>query len=447
MSWQQLKFAGLIVLFLCFNAPLAHAAAANKSRDAVMLSALREQELSRTLAQAESLQGIEKKQPIPQKEYIEPEEGLKEKGQDLKKFLTQVKVHPYLTTRFDYNDNIFRLPQGGESDEINTTKPGLKFVWGDIVTSADKNRIEVDLGLKRVSYYHNSHLTRNYPAASLSAQFGRGKNKLMFRQAFEKEFSTTSDIILGTGGLSNYDLQKTTFDYEYGHKHFGIDLGFDRADYVYAGQYKKGSSYTEQVGSLTAYVQPTGKTRFFAEGDYGYVGYDKFGNPTKDSEYIKGFVGVNGKITEKTSGVIKGGYQMREFKDKVSKDMNNWAAEINLENKFSSRTTFLLEGSRGSLTSTYQGDGTKLDTDFYLGMRHAFTPRLGLNLGYAYAIDKYRSGRKDQIYTAITELKYNFRKWLTMDLGYKYAERDSRKSTSDADYANNIFSLGAGVIF
>jgi hypothetical protein len=195
-------------------------------------------------------------------------------------------------------------------------------------------------------------------------------------------------------------------------------------------------------------VSPTEKTRFFVEGDYGGVRYFKFGNPVNDSTYFKGFIGINGKITEKTTGVIKAGHQMREFMNKDIDDLDNFAAELNLENQFSPRTAFLLKASRGSLTDTFVGDGTAVQTDFYLGMRHAFTPRLGLNLGYAYAMDRYYvSGKFMETFTGTVDLRYNFRRWLNFGLGYLYKDRNSKKYSSSGEYLDNIFSIDAGVTF
>lgn len=355
----------------------------------------------------------------------------------------KTRLHPYVSLETTYTDNLFLSETGIKGDVINVISPGLKFILGEQVPGKDNDRLELDMGVAANVFSYNPRLNRQQPYGRLSAQVGRGNNKFILDSSFRKDYAVNSSLTTGSSGLTNYTLNDTNVIWGYEKKRFGFDLGYNRTAYLYAGRYKASNSYTDQTYMLTGFFQYFPKTRLLVEYDYGRVDYTKTASTTNDNRYHRLWVGVKGNITKKTSGLVKYGYEARDYKGKKDKDGDT--VKVELEHKYSRRTSLLFSVTRGLKEATTISDTFDEGLDSSLRLIYVFNRRLSMTSGFSYINDKYKSGRKDYTYSPLVYLQYNFQKWLKMRLGYKYQERDSNQV--DNSYKNHVYSLETGVIF
>jgi hypothetical protein len=355
----------------------------------------------------------------------------------------KTRLHPYVSLETTYTDNLFLNESGIKGDVINVITPGMKFVLGEQAPGKNKDRLELDMGVAANVFSYNPRLNRQQPYGRLAAQAGRGNNSFTVDYSFKKDYSVNSSISTGTSGLTNYILNDLNVAWEYEKKRFGFDLSYSRTAYVYAGRYKASSSYTDQTYTLTSFYQYFPKTRLFVEYDYGRLDYTKTSSTTKDNRYHRLWVGVKGDITKKTSGLVKYGYEARDYKGLKDKDGD--AVMVELKHNYSRRTSLFLTVTRGFKESTNIAE--TFEEAFYSSLRltYLLNRKLSLTSGFGYNNDKYKSGREDDSYIPFIYLQGNFKKWIRMRLGYKYQERDSNRVGNS--YRNHVYNFETGVIF
>ncbi len=366
-------------------------------------------------------------------------------------------VHPYFISDLTYDDNIFLSEHNTKTDVIDISKPGIKFIWGEKTPrrqskasglstpsqSSDRARIEVDVGGTITSYFDNAYLNSQQPYASIDAQFGRQHNRLVFKHSSEKTHSLSSSLKVGEQGLINYIVNNTETGWEFSQHRLGLGLGYKRTAYDYTGSYKVGSTRVNQIGNVGAFFQFSPKTRVLMEYDYGQLDYHRDPKSTNDNNYQQVWAGVEGKVYKKIIGLVKFGYETRDYR--AQKNAGGLAFRVNLHYRRSSKTMFYLTMMRGGALGSYISDGDDKGSDLGLRFVYALNRKLRFDMGPNYSRDKYRSGRKDHIYAFSARLEWAFRKWLMMQLGYNYNQRDS--NTNNSSYRNNMVNIGVAAEF
>jgi predicted porin len=98
-----------------------------------------------------------------------------------------------------------------------------------------------------------------------------------------------------------------------------------------------------------------------------------------------------------------------------------------------------------SREANYRADGYSKGTDFSLHYLYALTRKIGLDAGAHYTRNKYESGKKDDIYTLSFRAGYALSSWLKAYFEYKYEKKDADGEL--ASYKNNVYTLGAAIMF
>lgn len=429
----------VLVLFLakttfCFAEVIPPAMAA---RQGVVYAALRDVEMSRTLQQEESLQKAESS-------------ALEKRSPGIWNTIA-TSTHPFVDYTIAYNDNVYQVSQKPNYDMISTLTPSIKFMLGPGKPpnfTTKKPHLLVDVGVDLIRYAVTEH-KRNNPYANVSAQIGEGDQKLLIDYSFKENTGVSSTIsTTSPPGLMDYKSFDSDITYEATFNHLGFDLGYTRNVRDYEGsQFKSGNTYLDEYVSLTGYVIPMEmpKTRFLMEFDYGRHNYYKSGTNANNSWYGKVWVGAKERITKKVSGLIKFGYQKRDYE--VINDKDSFVTNINLEYKQSPVNSYLLDVVTGGKDSDYRdqqysnGFTVKLDFRHYFGADR----KLRFNFGPNFDRNNYLSGAKDRTFGITTGLRCDFRKWFNMYLQYSFAAKDS--STGGGGYNNNIGSLKTEIIF
>ena len=352
--------------------------------------------------------------------------------------------HPHASLYTSYNENIFLINDNVQNDLINTLTPGVKLILGSPEDYKTQHRLELDTGAVLTYYRDNPELNREKPYATLAYRFGKNNNTLNFDYSFKRLSGMRSSLLTDASGIIDYQYYQAALDWESTYNRLGFDLGYNKYAYLYESDVKASNSYQEEVLITTLFFQAFPKTRFLLEYDHGVNEYFKSATSANDSRYNRLWLGVKGDLTRKTSGLVKFGYEMRDYKDGV--DYKASTIDVDVSSKLSAKTTFLLSISRESRDATYIGEGLNSGYSFSFSCNYALNRKLKADLGFIdYSLDDYSDGRKDKTGESSIKLNYLFRKWMKMGLKISHKERNS--TLANAGYKNTVYTMNMDVMF
>ncbi|MEK7675322.1 MAG: outer membrane beta-barrel protein [Verrucomicrobiota bacterium] len=360
-----------------------------------------------------------------------------------------VILRPQLEMTEAYNDNIFFKSDDQVGDIVSTISPGLNVQLGKL----EGNFLSADYMFDNVFYADNSEQ---------NAQ----QHRLAFRNKYEFKRLTVegndgiaflSSVLGGGFSLGGVKVDRTMFNDAYTLRY---------AVSPKTGVYLRGShdavDYQEGIGLSDANTligtggfsyQAFPKTSAFGELYYGQTGTDPNDPVTikpPHAEFIGGFLGVSGSFTEKLSGSVKAGYEMREFSDRTPAPSLP-VVEASVTQRFSEKTSLALSYSRRGYVSvqflkqSYTADMINLSLVQWVGT----SGKLRATLGGAYDLYQYEkvgafAERKDDSYTAYLNLNYDLRLWLKANLGYHF-ESFRSDLPGVIDYDVNRVTLGLAI--
>jgi len=194
------------------------------------------------------------------------------------------------------------------------------------------------------------------------------------------------------------------------------------------------------------------KTSLFFETDLGFLHYYNSSIPP-DSWYIQPLVGIKGRPTNKILTNVKAGFRYQSYdKSNIYNDKNftGFVASGGLDYLLTKDDTLNFGVERGVYESLYQNINYYTANILSLKYAHRFNKKFSFKTFLSYQFNIYpgetaESGlyakRYDNYYTGGASLKYDVRKWLSLEGKYEYEQRNSMFSTYN--YADNrIFFSG-----
>ncbi|MFT6085188.1 MAG: hypothetical protein ACJAWT_000226 [Glaciecola sp.] len=167
-----------------------------------------------------------------------------------------------------------------------------------------------------------------------------------------------------------------------------------------------------------------------------------------DSEQISYLVGLKWEATAETAGFAKIGYQEKNFDSPLREDFDgiDWAAGIIWEpTKYST-----VEITTNNDTNETNGEGNFIrGRDYAVEWRHEWLGRLRSSASYTWGTDRYEGQssestfdiREDDLVRFRASLYYQFRRWMNIEVGYIYDQRDSNRTV--IEYDRNQFIINA----
>jgi hypothetical protein len=353
-----------------------------------------------------------------------------------------------------YNDNIFYQSQDQVQDLITDISPGLKLQLG----RPEHNYISLSYTLDELLYADHSDLDAPQHAVLLSDQFQLERLKLVGSDRFQLASSPPGGVverIIGTNGLATIvgsNVDRLSFEDSYT---LSYDLGEKTGIYVRANH--NSSDYQQGIGlyDIETLVGTFGfgyrafpKTIFFGELYYGLTTTDP--NiatlpPNPDLNFVGGYVGVRGNFTEKLSGMVKAGFEQREFAENAGSS-GDPVVDMALTQRFSEKQSLSLTYSRQSSVSvqysrqTYTTDSMGLQFTQLLGPSRKWQVGLGGNYSmYSYDQSGANAVQYDYVRASVS-LAYRIQRWLTTSLGYDF-ERVIGDNRAVIDYDVNRVTL------
>lgn len=377
----------------------------------------------------------------------------------------KILLHPYLSLKQEYSDNIYNSGSNIISDAISTISPGIWFAFpsskerlleistssltpGGLLLSREKARFPRKY---QAYFFMGGDFERYSNNSDENADNFRIEGVLQYNMKsgisadLVNQFLTSQDA-RGTGVSSELDKYSTNLSslllgYEISDD-FNVRADFSNyfVDYEATRNETRDRSDNSFSGYLFYKFKP--KTSLFAEYDLIDISYDI--SPLRNSAENNFYAGIRMELTGKTRGELKTGYGIKDFADPDTKGVDKFILELKTEHAFSSKNLLKLAALRRiNETSVSSADYT-LTNQLLGSFEHKFSSNISGKLDFSYAIDLYAGdltmggetkALEDHMYSLSPALHYQFRKWLTANIAYRYSRRES--SFASLNYINN----------
>jgi hypothetical protein len=359
-----------------------------------------------------------------------------------------VSLRPQLSVNETFNDNIFYNNEGKESDFVTTTAPGLVLQVG----TEDYNYFKLGYTFEHLNYIDHSELDADQHHFLINDHFE--KNRIEIKGNDSIEFLSS---VLG-GGIQLNELKVDRLVYA---DHYRLDYRLTEKTGVYGEIHNDITDFDEDVplfdsntlmGTGGFKYQALPHTAFFGEIYYGQTATPPNTHTVKPphAEFIGGFLGAEGDFTEKLKGVVKAGYEDREF-SQPGLGQGYPVVDVSLTERFTENMALSLAYARHQYVSVqfaavgYTSDSVTLQWLQTIGNdnRLHLNAKLGYN-GLDYQPNPSFSHRSDTLINGDIQLTYDFKAWLRGTLAYNY-ERLRSDYPLIFDYDVNRVTLGVSV--
>ncbi len=420
-------------------------------------------------------------QPSAQVAQAEPEEapvGVEKgapKGEGISGEILERKggyIHPFVSLTETYSDNVFRTNTDTVSGYSTILSPGL---WAAFPRSRQRllnisplnvspgglllSRGKSEVARRYQTYFlYGADIEFNSAASAQDAVSHRFEGLLQYKMNVGLSIELADQLLFSHDtwetGVSTTELSDFTSNL------ISLIISYDltdryriRAD---VGNYDlnyddQGNEFRDrQDNSLAGYLyyRYSPKTSFFVEYEIVDVQYDV--DPTMDSTEHHIYGGVEWDMTAKSRGRVKAGYGVKNFDDPTIDNNQGLYLELMLGHDFTAKTGMeIIATHKTNETSMASADYTVTDS-IHCSYLQKMTSRLTGSLTFSYINDDYigdmtvgdeTKERVDHLYRLSPALRYMFKEWLGVGVGYIYSNRDS--NFSDFDFVDNSVYIKA----
>ncbi len=396
-------------------------------------------------------------------------------------------VHPYLSIRGEYTDNLYNVSVDEKDNFLTVISPGIWFASPAVnevpitITPHNTASSGVRLGVQEKEsfdrfqayllggwdfelYSENTDLdATNYHFEGM-LQFNlrsglslRVLDRLSQNQdRFDVNSFTRQDVDLTPSGIK---LSKPSNVRRYKNNFGNATLNWDmtekftaRVDYInfyldYDGSQNDWLNRTDNVGKAYLYYNYSPKTSFFTEYKFVDADYNDVDDRDNQQNFVYG--GIDWKATVKTSLMAKAGYQNKSYDVDELGSKDSFVFELLGKYRFTEKTSLgltLYKGLEESDSILADGKDTAM---VKLRYEQKIYNRFFGVVDFAYTNDDYEqtipSHREDDRYYVRPSLQYVFLDWLMAEVAYTYDKRDSSQELFDYDTNIFMFSLNSAL--
>ena len=388
--------------------------------------------------------------------------------------------HGSLSVDEAYTDNAFATQDNKKSNLSTLITPALwltlpRVTEKRLVTDQTWNRMPGGLVISRyapeVTRRYQAHLlyraviplpSANSPYGNAVSHTGYGDlefngNKVsgLISDNFTKSYETRGLSVSSAPGLS-VSTAPGQINRVYNNR-FGasarvdtgnrLRLGFDYSNFLvhYSDQENGFMDRTDNSYSGYLFYKLRPKTAAFVEYTLIDISYDT--DATHDSSEHHLMAGLQWDITAKSRGMIKAGYDKKDFSNSSS-SAGTFIAEAQINHQFTPKTLF-------TITAFRKTDETNVDNYLYaitdqieVGLQHILTAKITGLVDGLYAHERYKdaltaggdsSDLENNIYQGRLALQYEFQRWLRSSLSYVYTKRES--NFPDYNFSSNTIDF------
>ena len=353
-----------------------------------------------------------------------------------------LELHPYLTLKETYSDNINFTATDEKHDYITTIIPGMRLKFPFRSHQLD---LEYNAVLNEYKKYDEENTTDHNANALLDFEFGRQLG-LKLTEAYASAHEPRN--VSTTGSNEKYKTNAAGISATYQM----ADMSKVQLDYTRSSWNFETSRFRDRDEDLIAayiYYRFLPRTSVFLEYDYKNVNFETISESDDlDNKVNSGFLGLTWEIAENSKGTIKGGYLWKNFDSQSGTDFETWTASIDLDHRFTDYTSIRLIGQRLVNESNLQSTRYFVTTGAYAEFTHRFIDDLAAIVRGSYGKDKFSDtvspetrARKDTTYVAGIGLKYFIQNWLAVAVDYNHTVRNSNIAANDYTENSYIFTI------
>jgi hypothetical protein len=351
------------------------------------------------------------------------------------KFENGLTFTPYLQTSERYDDNFREVERHAESSWITGLTPSFNL-------ASDHGKRAFKLSYKADSdTFHSSPKDNNtdqYLDGTARFEFN-ARNRLKLESGYKKvEDTATLD--------QHIENDKYTYTHAGGMYTYGartargqIELSTDYSQMRYQNSdginNDKERDATANIGTFYFKVAPS--TRALIESRW--TRFDYVSNTRLDNDTVALLGGLSWDATANTTGTAKLGAERKRYDDKTVGNKGGSLWEVGVDYKPRSYSTFTLK-THHSLDEGTNGASAIDNLTTSLAWEHEWLQRLSTVATVSHTTKEYQEvDREDKINRYGFAVKYQMRRWLGFDLGYRHGKEDS--TVADESYERNIYKL------
>jgi hypothetical protein len=355
-----------------------------------------------------------------------------------------VEVHPFISLKETYSDNIYLVTADKTHDFITTIAPGVQFKMPIrrhalfLTGSTTLNRYagyssenSTDWSLSGAGDFNfGSRINLKVVDSFLAGHEPRSQSALADMETFRNNNAAASlTYILA-------DISKLQLDYANDY------WKFKNSDF---------RTRDENLVSVYAYYRVMPKTSLFTEYDFKNVYYTSkpVGSNDFDNKVHSALLGLTWELSTQSKGTVKGGYLYKVFDAPSLKNLGTFAASADISHHFSDYNSIKLIGARAVNESSLEGTRYSISTGMSGEFSHKFVERCSASVKASFSDESFADTtgetvkRSDQIVVAGAKAVYTFRRWLESALEYYWRQKNSNIDIYDSTENNVSFTLKA----
>lgn len=198
------------------------------------------------------------------------------------------------------------------------------------------------------------------------------------------------------------------------------------------------------------------KTAIFAENDLGFIHYLNT-SQVPDSCYDEALIGFKGEWFSKANVNFKAGFKYQHYQNSdviAHKDYVGAVMKGGFDYTPTPNDGLIFEFDREIYESLYLTNNYYIANLFGVTWKHNFTPKIYSTLSGSYQLHQYPSEttengitqkRHDSYYQASASLKYDLRKWISLEAKYAFTEKAS--NFDFYSYVDNAMTISGTIGF
>lgn len=356
----------------------------------------------------------------------------------------QMEVHPFLSLKEEFSDNIYTTPIEEKRDSITVTMPGVKLQWPFRMHRLEAEYYVID---RRYDIYRGENTTDHHAKGLLGLQFG-SLFSLNLSDAFKKGHEPRSSSATGFIEVFRTNAASVTAAYQLANR---SKVQVDYTKTIWSFMNSPFRDRDERIMAGYLYYRFLPKTSAFIEYERKAVDFTETTTPL-DNSMGSLLLGLAWEMNGRSRGTIKFGRTSKDFEEPAVKDFSVWSWSVDLSHKFSERTSFTLAGKRQVNETNAFGTAYFITTGAYGELSHGFMSKMALLLRGSYGTDTFSNAvlpetvvREDKTRMVGTGLKYTMKDWLEFGADYHKKDRDSNINAND--YQETQYLLSANMSF
>jgi hypothetical protein len=356
-----------------------------------------------------------------------------------------LKIVPAFKSEGQWDSNIFYDEKDAHGDFISLLTPGIAGELG--FGTGDKNKL-------KAAYSCEAGLFAKYDDQKYANQTVDGGVALDFDEYtldVNDNFQFTSSRA-GTEFDSRTLRRLNTLDTVLG-AHFNkidFDFGYKLSTTDYVSKSLDSIDYYENSLWTTGYIEVAPKTKSLLEFTYSNIQYPD--GSGRDGNTYRVMAGVEGNLTSKLTGIIKGGVKTKIYDSDVQNDFLGPVANAMLVYNVNKKVDCTLSYTREAFEAVYSNNNFYVGDQFISGITYKFGDGFTAKLDGQYFLNSYTSPaageskkRVDNEWGLTPGLDYAFNEWLSSGIYYKFHQRES--NIAGKDYDQHVIGINAMVKF